>query len=606
MRVGAALAAIALAAALPSPALAAEPIPGDPAPGPVPEFEGAPVAPRQIPFTEPPRHPFMAPNGRSNLHVDAFQTDVHTAPGPLGRSMEVRSTLQTADCASVTFDSGGRIVTICVGLEGPRIVLMEPRSLDTLARMPLPPRQPGGGNVFQDFAGGGYFYLDERDRAIVPTTTRHIWVIAVVDGPLGPAFQLERDYDVTGAVPPGDKIISALPDWSGRIWFASVNGVVGTLDPTTGDVRTRDLGEPNGNSFSVDDSGGVYIVTDAALYRFDAAADGTPQVTWREVYPNTGVRKPGQTQAGSGTTPTVMDDGLVAITDNDDPMHVAVYRRGRDVQGTRLVCRVPVFQRGASATDQSLIAAGGSIVAENNYGYTGPSATMDGATTTPGLERVDVDPAGRNCRSVWRSNEVAPSVVPKLSAATGLVYTYTKPAREDETDAWYLTALDFCTGRTVYRRLAGTGFGYNNNYAPVTLGPDGTAYVGVLGGLVAIRDGEQPAQGSRGRGCPSGRPRVALRLRFRRDRTATGRRCARAPVRARVVGRDRGRIRRVAFRLGRRSPIHDARPPFTKRIDRGRHVGRPHRHVIAARVRMSDGRRVTLRRRLRFCAREGA
>ena len=34
--------------------------------------------------------------------------------------------------------------------------------------------------------------------------------------------------------------------------------------------------------------------------------------------------------------------------------------------------------------------------------------------------------------------------------------------------------------------------GYNNNYAPVTLGPDGAAYVGVLGGLV--RDKAPPAQ----------------------------------------------------------------------------------------------------------------
>ena len=33
-----------------------------------------------------PRHPFQAPNGRSNLHVDAYQT-VHQGPGPLGRDM---------------------------------------------------------------------------------------------------------------------------------------------------------------------------------------------------------------------------------------------------------------------------------------------------------------------------------------------------------------------------------------------------------------------------------------------------------------------------------------------------------------------------------------
>ena len=55
-------------------------------------------------------------------------------------------------------------------------------------------------------------------------------------------------------------------------------------------------------------------------------------------------------------------------------------------------------------------------------------------------------------------------------------------------DAWYLTTLDFDTGETVYSRLAGTGFGYNNNYAPVTLAAGGTAYVGVLGGLTVFRD----------------------------------------------------------------------------------------------------------------------
>jgi hypothetical protein len=77
-------------------------------------------------------------------------------------------------------------------------------------------------------------------------------------------------------------------------------------------------------------------------------------------------------------------------------------------------------------------------------------------------------------------------VVPKLSLAAGVVYTYTKGT--DSSDPWFLTTLDFRTGKTIYKALAGSGIGYNNNYAPVTLGPDGTAYVGTLGGLVALRD----------------------------------------------------------------------------------------------------------------------
>jgi hypothetical protein len=78
--------------------------------------------------------------------------------------------------------------------------------------------------------------------------------------------------------------------------------------------------------------------------------------------------------------------------------------------------------------------------------------------------------------------------VSKLSLATGLVYTYTKPKGPATTDPWYFTAIDFETGETVFQQLAGTGAGFNNQYAGSYLGPNGTLYVGVLGGIVAMRD----------------------------------------------------------------------------------------------------------------------
>jgi len=80
--------------------------------------------------------------------------------------------------------------------------------------------------------------------------------------------------------------------------------------------------------------------------------------------------------------------------------------------------------------------------------------------------------------------------VPKLSLRTGLVYLYTKPADpKGKSDPWYWTALDFRTGKLVYKVRSGVGFyNYNNNYAGIILGPDGTAYLGALGGPIALRD----------------------------------------------------------------------------------------------------------------------
>jgi hypothetical protein len=481
-RLGQGIVALALAAACvaATSAGAAVPIPEGPDAATLPAFIGSPAKPHPIEGTTVPQNPFMAPDGRSNLHDDAYMTDSYAQSGPLGHAMTRSSTFLVRECASTAFDAQARLVTVCVGLDGPQLQLIDPHTLDTLAVFPLPPRIPTGGSPFTDFSGGGYFYLDNHDRAVIPTTTGHIWIVRED----GNGFVLERDYDVTSAVPLGDKIESALPDWSGRIWFVSAKGVVGYVDPNGGAVRAIDTGEPIGNSFATDETGGVYVVTDAALYRFVVGPGGEPVSSWRSTYPNDGTSKPGQTEIGSGTTPTITGP-YVAITDNADPIDIVVYRRS----GGGLVCTQPVFQKGQSDTDQSLVAAGNSLIAENNYGYSGPAATENGGSTAPGIERVDVAADGSGCHTVWHSDERAPSVVPKVSLGAGLVYTYTKEPRSDGKDAWYFTALDFRSGRTVYKRLAGEGLGFNNNYAPVTLGPDGTAYVGVLGGLVELRDG---------------------------------------------------------------------------------------------------------------------
>jgi hypothetical protein len=73
-------------------------------------------------------------------------------------------------------------------------------------------------------------------------------------------------------------------------------------------------------------------------------------------------------------------------------------------------------------------------------------------------------------------------------------------------------------------------------------------------------------------------------------------------VRASVGGRDRRGVRRVRFYLGKRRVATDRKAPFRKRVDRGRHLGRSHRHKVSAGVFMRDGRRTVLARRFRACA----
>ncbi len=312
-----------------SPGAPVVPIPTDPGNSSVAPFEGGPASPNPVDATDPPQHPFMAPNGRSNIHNDPYMSGAYRVSGPMTDGPEV-STLFSRECASVMFDSQGRIVTICVGLDRPVLALLDPDSLAVLAAMQLPVRNlSSGNNPFNDFSGGGYFFLDHRDQAVLSTNERHVLEVAI--GP-GPSFVITRDVDLSQELAGNDGIISVLPDWSGRLWFVTRRGVVGTIDRASGDVKLRQLtGEGISNSFSVDETGGVFIVSDRALYRFDAGPNGGPTITWRVVYPNSGIHKPSQSDAGSGTTPDLMGKELVAITDNADPMNVQVYRRAANL-----------------------------------------------------------------------------------------------------------------------------------------------------------------------------------------------------------------------------------------------------------------------------------
>ena len=134
--------------------------------------------------------------------------------------------------------------------------------------------------------------------------------------------------------------------------------------------------------------------------------------------------------------------------------------------------------------------SGNALIVENNYGYQDPLGPNSGALTRSGFARVDVSANGTGCRKVWTNHEArAPTVVPKLSIKTGLIYTHTRPPDPNGSEGYYWTAINFHTGKTVWDRYVGSGLAFNNNYSGLALGPHGTAFLGTAGGIVSLRDG---------------------------------------------------------------------------------------------------------------------
>jgi hypothetical protein len=434
----------------------------------------------------PPQNPFLAANPFSNIHNDTWMSDAYAIAGPTAGARAAYGPYSPSVCGSLAFDRRHRIVSVCPSAAvAPQARIFDPHSLRIVSTYNLPQAPDAAGTVgFQNFTGGGYFFLDRRDRAWIATKTSHLFVLAVAKH----GFHKLADYNMRRVLGSQQRVTSALPDFRGRIWFVSKRGgVVGVLDPRTRRIRITRADSEIENSFAVG-SDGVYIVSERSMYRFGVARGGRPVVQWKSTYRNSGVHKPGQVDAGSGTTPTIMPGGYVSITDNADPMDVVVYRTARHLASgqRRVVCQVPVFHKGASDTENSLIGSGRSMIVENNYGYRGFAEPAANTVTSPGFARVDIDRNGRGCHRVWQVlRHSAPSVVPKLSTRTGLIYTYTR--EPGAIAAWSWTALSFKTGRTAFQVTAGSGTAYNNNYAGIAIGPGGAAYLGTIGGLAALR-----------------------------------------------------------------------------------------------------------------------
>ena len=429
---------------------------------PIPPAPGAWSGPTYVgrPGTAPPQaaaavaqHPHLAPAAQAR-------------PGPLGLQPEVETSwFGLQRCGQLELASTGVLVAICADRAGPSLRLVDPVSMRPTTTQDLPDTEDSS-------CPGDAFFLDAADRAVVATTDRRVLAVRTASATGAPGLATDTTWDLRPYVPYGDCVVALAPDWSGRIWWASQDGLVGTIAADAGQVRVIDLDEEISRGLSADEGGGVYVVTDAALHRLTAGPDGTPQTAWRTAYDGT-----------SGSAPVVLDGGVVAITDSADE-RMGVLFVARD--GGAVVCRQPVFEAGGGSTDSDLAALGTGVVVTNNHGYSSPRSTVLGFTSSAGIARVDlVDGA---CVERWSSDAVSPSSGVTASWPQSLVYAWVKRPSLLGVSAWYLTALDAETGRSMWGVRAGTGLLAGSDHSQITIGPDGSAWIGTLAGLVRVRD----------------------------------------------------------------------------------------------------------------------
>jgi hypothetical protein len=359
--------------------------------------------------------------------------------GPIGESPDVRTKFYGVDgCREIDVDALGRLVSLCGSADEPVLRLVDPTSLRQLASKELP--------TAKDATCAGAFHVD-RDRAVVATHDQRLLVITTADADDDPDLTTRDTVDLD--IPDDDCVLGV-----DRGWFVTDGGRVGVVED--GKAKVLDLAERVDHSLTVVGDT-AYVVTTKAIYKIGPG----PRILWR-------------VEQADSATPAALPGGLVATTDAS----AVVVRSGTD--GAE-ACRADVFD-GDGAADR-LVPDGGGVLVQNVDGYDGPQSTILGRTTPGGIARVLPD-----CDVAWTADVDAPSGAPAVAPEAGLAYAYTKRHSWLGVNAWYLTALDLRTGRTVFSVRTGLGVLRDNHHGEVALGPDASAYVPVLGGLVRVHD----------------------------------------------------------------------------------------------------------------------
>ena len=271
------------------------------------------------------------------------------------------------------------------------------------------------------------------------------------------------------------------------------------------------------NSFTVGPDG-VYIVTNVGLYKLwfnEKTRHIELNPNWKQTYKqghlfydNDRKVKPGHLNNGSGTTPTLVDERFVAIVDNaPGRVNLNVFRQ----QDGTLLSKLPLFEEGAGAVENSVVAYKDHLIVGNTYGYVDPFIENP---TAGGIERYDYDAEKDSYRKVegWPAvgHFDGKTATPKLSTAHGLFYVYQRDVDEDEEthNDWQLTAIDFRSGWPVFsikayfegddfqdnvsgivakKTLGKKDYGrkvFNNIWGTFSFGPRNSIFIGTYRGYV--------------------------------------------------------------------------------------------------------------------------
>ena len=462
----------------------------------------------------------------AELHMDGGNTNTIDHPGPLGNHLNITSIDIQLDI--FYWDSKGTMFAVyggpCNDTEFfPAIAVLNQETLafETLWSLPAKHANTTLLTTYMQL-------LMDTDQIVVGSQEGQIYVLRKCDGQDGnPTIETQRLIDLSpSGVLKGQTMLNSAMDVASNVWFTTgaVDGV-GQGEPTNltvvgyvekdGTIHSLEIRNQNiGPGVSISGTK-IYINTEPSAADDHANAVGfisalttghgtSVHVVWNATYDaGSSTKHGGFGTRGSGTTPTLLGNDFVAVCDNaGEQINMLIYPQQSKGHNVQPICKVPLFKPGHSWTDNGLMGhydgKDYAVVVQNmdheaafnsTPATNGPYHSL--TVQDPGIWKVLVAGDGSGCHVEWK-NPGRQTTVPVLSTATGLIYGYeqSKGLAIEGQYSWYATAIDFMTGKTVWKALVGAGGTFDNNYRTTFLSPQGAMYQVVQGGVAIISDGD--------------------------------------------------------------------------------------------------------------------
>jgi len=490
------------------------------------------------------RHPALSHAAPSTMHDDGRATDTSPFAGPLGGNGTTRTWLErkrsiSGLCPAFVFH-GKHTFTVSFSVRDNRLIALD-EDMKIVDQLKVPRRSidwsrlfSDGVNaeaitrrLFRDTSGGAYFFVEDDGRVVIPTAENTMWRIRLENGQFKredpfdfypsdggphdgkklpiPAFgaQVCADHNVCVDVQIAHRVIAALPTYEDEdsYWFATNLGLIGVVKAPPNasacyfDLNSRqdnpwarnDQSEQIQNSFAIGEKG-AFIVSDRALYRLTYEG-GKIHLKWRHEVARTptGSPKPGHVGVGSGTTPTLVRDKYVAITDAADKMRLILCSQDEGDHGKpKHVESIETLDGSSqSACENSLVTFDNYLILGNTWGYVTPFERKARDPGVLGVEGYEIVGGGKLTKR-WDSTVNVMSAPPKIGRANATLYAYTTNSDGD----WTLLGMDPWSGDVIYR-----GVVYNdderdhdNAWGTMGIGPNNQLYIAQWSGMLRIQD----------------------------------------------------------------------------------------------------------------------